>query len=85
MRQQFKKPKTELNIIATELLKANSLDTTSYLNSLSNEGHLHLAQLETIADCDDPRVYSLDQRLKRVDAILEDRERQRGEVKRRSA
>ncbi|MDO8565365.1 MAG: hypothetical protein Q7R67_01975 [bacterium] len=79
------KPKTELNDCATALMKASALDETDYLRKLADEGHLWLDELEAVAVCEDPRIFSLSQRIKRVEEILDHRKQQiAGSARRRA-
>lgn len=78
-----KKPKTELVVCASALLKLDLSTPISVIEGLIGEGYLHLHELQASVNCNPLLVSGLAYRLDRAETILEQQKRKQAEEQKR--
>lgn len=69
------KPKTELVVCAATLLKLDLLASTEVMEYWVEEGYQHLIGMKSARNCNESMVFSLTQRIRRVEFLLEQKKK----------
>lgn len=76
------KPKTELIECAATLLKLDLLASIEVMEYWIEESYQHLISMKSVRNCNESMVFSLAQRIRRVEFLLEQKKKQAEEKRR---